>query len=412
MRMLPPAALQPLHDPAMHAVCAISPDPDIAGIGVRLAIYLQAVLPLMPMPFIPYSSIHNLSEDTTLAEQYCQRGSRSLVLLSCTTAALLLGAFIKHATRDLSPYYAVILLNLTWVVWISAFCRATMIYRLQPVADPDSRNRQPTTATPATCQTHDATNRQSLRGPVSRRPGRRMTGEFSLHIGVLGWHIVASGVLGWLLFRDIEGFSRETECPDSTVLWMFGSFVHITDPTVRRFWYATYIVAALSPLCVLLISYAVGMLLLLALLVRVASAILMMLYAVAVCKRRRFQIPSTPWGRAFDVLCVVLLALMIVSTEKTIAGNPVQPSEDAWGFGQILALFLAVLPCYSAAKDLRMGLELREASKRISQLGHLSCSLPIRGVTFKNRVIVCPVVGPDYINGQATVQHLVQLMVE
>ncbi|EJD44608.1 FMN-linked oxidoreductase [Auricularia subglabra TFB-10046 SS5] len=364
----------------------------------------------MPVPFIPYSSIQNLTEDTTLAEQYCRRSSKSLVLLSCTTAALLVVAFIKHATRDLSPYHTIVLLNLTWIVWTSAFCRATMIHRLQLAGTPNSEVQRLAAVIRTFNQTHDDQHRPSLRGFLSGRSARRLATVYYLHIGVLGWHLVASGVLGWLLFRDIDGFAREAECPGSTVIWMFGSLVRITDPTIQQFWYGTYIVAALSPICILLLCFVLGLILFLGLsLVRVTTAILVMLFRLVVHRRRHFKLLPAQWGRAFDVLCLALLALLIMSTEETIAGNPVERSEDAWGFGQMLALFLAVFPSYDAAKDLRMSLQLREASKRITQLWHLSCSLTLRGVTFKNRVLVCPVAGPDYVNGQATVQHLVQI---
>ncbi|EJD49503.1 hypothetical protein AURDEDRAFT_122325 [Auricularia subglabra TFB-10046 SS5] len=384
-----------------NSSCLISADPDVAGIGVRIAVYLQALLPLISIAFVPHSSISNA--DAALIEQYCERGNDSLAMLSFTSAALLVVSFIKHAMRSLSPYHAIVVLNLTWIILISSCCRAAIMYHLQKHGIPGSFAQRLGETVKARIRGRGSVEGQNLHGIVLGTSNSHFS-KFSLHASALCWHLLVSGVLGWLLFGDIEGFARGRECPDETVLWMGTSFVRITQPIPRRFWKATYMAALLSPLSLPIFCFLTCFLAYL-----VSNALLALIHAVvakvdmlyraqsgnqtnAATDPEQSRHPSSALPlRAFEVLTVALLALLIISTEKTVAGNPVgENDEGEWGFGQILSLILTASPIYDAVEDLRMGLEIWSASRRIARLSRLSKLLKPRRVTFRDRAFMVP----------------------
>ena len=103
----------------------IEPNPDISGIGVRTAIYAQAVLTLI-QPILAGRDGH-ISEDelTGLHELYL-----GILLPGC---ALLLSAIIQDRTFGLSVYHATIVLNLSWINNTSAliFFQFALIAQIQ-----------------------------------------------------------------------------------------------------------------------------------------------------------------------------------------------------------------------------------------------------------------------------------------
>ncbi|EJD49508.1 hypothetical protein AURDEDRAFT_161615 [Auricularia subglabra TFB-10046 SS5] len=377
--------------------CVIDADPDIAGIGVRLAIYLQALLPLASTFVTPHSSIRHLAANARLVEQYCQRGNASLVLFSATNAALVIAALIKHGTRTLSPYHALVVLNLTWIILIGSCCRATLMYYIKRHAD-NSKHRMPSSWA-------------ELRRFISSSSNRRQIYSYYLYGGVLILHLTACGALGWLLFGDIEGFARGAGCPHETVLWMLTCFIPVTNPGLRRFWLFTYILTALS-----LVSFPI--VLGVAVFFSFLSLILVSALVARLAIVLRHIVPgiqlSVPLStdrclRVSEALAITLLVLLIISTEKTIIHNPVGDGESAWGFGQVLALILSIFPFWDAVKGLLMGLRLRRESKSMAQLLCLSRDLTLHGVTFENRVFVTPKTTEGFHEGLATDRLLVHV---
>jgi hypothetical protein len=85
----------------------ITPKPDISGIGVRTAIYAQAVLTLV-QPIIIIFGEH-ISENTLTGLHQIYLG---ILLPGC---ALLFSAIIEARTAGLSIYHAIIVLNLSWI---------------------------------------------------------------------------------------------------------------------------------------------------------------------------------------------------------------------------------------------------------------------------------------------------------
>jgi len=87
--------------------CTIEPNPDISGIGVRTAIYAQAVLTLVQPLIASWDGRISESELVGLHRLYL-----GILLPGC---ALLLSAIIQAKTFGLSVYHGMIVLNLSWI---------------------------------------------------------------------------------------------------------------------------------------------------------------------------------------------------------------------------------------------------------------------------------------------------------
>ena len=98
--------------PALNASQGITANPDISGIGVRTAIYIQAVLSLVHPLVAGYDGTIDDFEMKSLATVYF-----GILLSGC---ALLLSAIIQAKTFGLSAYHAMIVLFLSWINNISA----------------------------------------------------------------------------------------------------------------------------------------------------------------------------------------------------------------------------------------------------------------------------------------------------
>ena len=93
--------------PALNASQGIIANPDISGIGVRTAIYVQAVLSLVHPLVAGYDGRIDDFEMQSLATVYL-----GILLPGC---ALVLSALIQAKTFGLSAYHAMIVLFLSWI---------------------------------------------------------------------------------------------------------------------------------------------------------------------------------------------------------------------------------------------------------------------------------------------------------
>jgi len=99
--------------PALNASQGITANPDISGIGVRTAIYIQAVISEIHPLIAAYDGNIDDYEMRSLATVYL-----GILLPGC---ALLLSAIIQARTFGLSAYHAMIVLFLSWINNTSAF---------------------------------------------------------------------------------------------------------------------------------------------------------------------------------------------------------------------------------------------------------------------------------------------------
>jgi len=93
--------------PIFNASQGITANPDISGIGVRTAIYIQAVLSVIHPLVAGYDGKIDDFEMQSLATVYL-----GILLPGC---ALLISAIIQARTFGLSAYHAMIVLFLSWI---------------------------------------------------------------------------------------------------------------------------------------------------------------------------------------------------------------------------------------------------------------------------------------------------------
>jgi len=123
----------------MSSNCTIEPNPDISGIGVRTAIYAQAVLTLVQPLLASLDGRISESELVGLHQLYL-----GILLPGC---ALLFSAIIQARTFGLSVYHGMIVLNLSWINNTSAliFFEFALIAQLKLDRERDFRRRVATT---------------------------------------------------------------------------------------------------------------------------------------------------------------------------------------------------------------------------------------------------------------------------
>ena len=86
-------------------ISCFTANPDVAGIGFRLAIYVQAILTLLVI------GIQISDGNWSIPEQRASFGQSTSIL--ATACALLIAAVVQW--RRLNIYHALITLNLSWI---------------------------------------------------------------------------------------------------------------------------------------------------------------------------------------------------------------------------------------------------------------------------------------------------------
>jgi hypothetical protein len=146
-------------------------------------------------------------------------------------------------------------------------------------------------------------------------------------------HLSALGFLGILLWTQVQTFGDQPECTPRTVLTVFGSSLRVLDETIRRGSMATYWIAAIPLLNVLVTSAAAF----------IAPAVMTLLLWTAEHVVDRQLLPWNVFSPCCGIATIfVLLVLFISNTELMIARGVhtalVGVGEEEWTFGQTLAL--------------------------------------------------------------------------
>jgi len=90
-----------------NAIACIQANPDIAGIGVRISIYIQNVLGLLLALVYAWDGVITIEETKSF-----QSITTNLLLTAC---ALLISTLIQAKSFGISLYHALIVLNLSWI---------------------------------------------------------------------------------------------------------------------------------------------------------------------------------------------------------------------------------------------------------------------------------------------------------
>jgi hypothetical protein len=324
----------------MNTTCTgIQPNPDIAGIGVRLSVYVQATLTILPLPWFLSHGHLNKKE-----QRFIRQGEFGLVL---TTLAILITAFIQSSEAQLSVYDAVVVLNLAWINVASA--SVCFVFE-QFTTDHDGR-----------FSLHPW-NLKMLKRDLSRWRDRMWKEHgwmkkviylaFSLNITLLG----AFGLRFW---TDVSKFGGMPECIPNIRVATFGISTPASNARLRiasLVIYAITLVPILNlALLILFITVAAELLL-----VCVLSFGLLVACAAISTGFVRDNRPTRKRMKYLSHLAIVIAApllldsLFIADTERTIHLNQreIGNAENQWTFGQTLAMALIALPLSEVVKQL------------------------------------------------------------
>lgn len=285
--------------PAQILPGCILPNPDIAGIGVRVAIYVQSFMaPVLAIDALLDGKVEEKELDLL------ERMSMSVLLTAC---ALLASAFVQASTVGMSPYHALIILNLSWMNNTNTYVYA-ILFCHNGLAPPTIDD---------TASTADDDDVLTL--PAPRKAAPLVIG--SLHLSVVS----AFGLWFWATV-DTFGAAAQGIPPPPTFYNILGHDIPTTSKALRGVSLWLYAERAI-PIFGLIFNLAFF-----CLFTSLFGAI------SASC----FVVPAYVW----IFWLVGLNIIMVIDTEIMIKRMAVyvQPGESEWTFGQTLALFLLALP--------------------------------------------------------------------
>ncbi|KAJ7189158.1 hypothetical protein C8R46DRAFT_1056723 [Mycena filopes] len=329
----------------MSSCSGIAPNPDIAGIGVRVAIYVQALLSIIYPIFFAADGAISVKEFRTL--------SRISINITLTACALLISTGIQAATFGLSLYHALIILQLSWINSMT-FMTVHFVARAA----------------------------QSVEAQRSTAPGERWLAKMNLpkllrsrEALVASVHFIAVGGVGIWIWNKIYAFGNQPECNPLTFLVILGKSVSVTHGVViRRVSLALYGISVI-PLGnvyivggILGVVAAIGRGLLCFLVIIPATACgrsifirVFPTFGPSAADRARTDeeleadiVQSTTFSRLTFYFAISGMAttmiILIANTEQMIHRSAafVLPGEGDWTFGQTLALLLLFLPIWEA----------------------------------------------------------------
>ena len=365
----------------------IPANPDISGIGVRIAIYAQNLLCFLPIIFYLYDGEISLDELAGIQDQ-------SIGMLAIAFAILITTAFLA-AERKVTNYHAAIILGLswmnntstwiwfilyvyerstakyqpigaTWSTWYTALWSPVRIYLhgLDPAGSHDSATGTPTPNQGGENGVEQTRSQKAvkcfwnslpiqwLRAEVCRpvwlskpmiylrRFARLILAAPVLSVGSL--HLSLMAAIGIWLWHDPVRFG--SQIPDCTpMLTVFGAPFSLKSIPLRIFSLTMYSLLLIPGLNLL-----------------PPFAFFLFLHISYNHACTRISTPANARVRtAFLYIglssLVAINILFIVDTELTLQRNKdnQQCGESDWGFGQILALLLLLVPLRDAWIALR-----------------------------------------------------------
>ncbi|KDQ17188.1 hypothetical protein BOTBODRAFT_172261 [Botryobasidium botryosum FD-172 SS1] len=307
------------------SLACIAPNPDIAGIGVRVSIYAQNLLAFIP-------SILFLADNDIDPIELESMGAISTSIL-VTACALLISAFIQAATFGLSVYHALIVLNLSWINNMNAvvYCLLAVESEGAPIGALDFLRE---------------VFRMDIRGLID-------SGAAAV-IGLATLHLSAMGALGLWVWSKVDEFGDQPQCTPYTLYVLFGRSFSATDKPLRIGSLVLYSITAF-PLVNLFFFFFLGWAF------SAISSFVVFLYDQV---DDYLNLPPNIGTSLFNIsermqyysmLAFSLIAqvLFIADTELMIrrSADLVQEGESQWTFGQTLAMLLLVLPLVDVVKE-------------------------------------------------------------
>ena len=281
----------------------INPNSDIAGIGIRISVFIQVFLNLLCALIFAKDGQISSYENTVL--------TATSINLFVTGCALILCAVVQAAKGGLGVYHALIVLNLSWIISLSAFLHIVIGLLNSFLALADLENGVPGIAED---DEFEASSTHAYVVPMSV------------------FHLSAMGAFGIWFWATIDSFGDQPECTPATFSTIFGVDVPVTQNSFR---------------CGSIILYSLVVVPFLNFIILAGAVVIgILLFAHCVC------IPRRPGNRKAFVLIggilvmVLLEVIFITDTELLMSRSSklVKQGESDWSFGQTLALISLLLP--------------------------------------------------------------------
>lgn len=286
----------------------IDANPDIAGIGVRSAIYTQNFMVL----FLALLAFND-NKITKTELQVAEAQATSILLTAC---ALLISAFVQAKTLGMSTYHAIIVLNLAWMNNTNTFtCMVLFI-----------------------CRSKYRFSRQNLKDfPV-----------IPLILGSL--HLSFLAGFGLWFWATVDTFGAAAQCAPRLSIshLILGRSIAVTSRALRIISLTIYAAIAFPGLNVVVLG---GMMMACAFFLALMPG-LVIKCTLSIMSRilpQPLEAPSL-WRSMVGHFSLYLLLsvniVMVADTEAmvTLTKPFVKPGESEWTFGQTLALLLLMLP--------------------------------------------------------------------
>lgn len=340
-----------------NCTLGILPNPDIAGVGVRVSIYAQAYLSLIHPILAGLDGRLTTDEIASLHSMYF-----GILLTAC---ALLISAFIQATTYGLSVYHAVIVLNLSWINCASA--AVLPIYVLQ---------------------NHVMDTRMSFHAKLNMLSPIEMSSRFLYHeVGakikpilvvcvLASAHLCVMAGLGIWVWKGTDTFGDQPGCTPFTFITLFFHDVPVNHRNLRHTSIIIYSIAAVPGfniyvfICLVLGGLAVLLVSLVPALLLVILAIIFLILLLRFCGLKEQISKSvnrnsrqtheeiavkTLQFMAIPMVIALLQTYFVVCTELMIKRSKkiVAAGESQWTFGQTLAVLLTIMPLIEVYKALR-----------------------------------------------------------
>ena len=303
----------------MTEPCRIDPNPDIAGPGVRYSVYTQILLNFVCAIIFAKDGQISSYENSVLTAT-----SQNLFI---TGSSLILCAAIQTALHDLSVYHAVIVLNLSWIISLSAFMHIVIALLNSFLALADSEN----------------VVQGVVEGEVDE-PEASSANAYVVPMSIL--HLFGMGAFGIGFWATIDRFGKpdESKCMDAMISTVFGVDVHVLNNSLR--WSSVGLYSLVVVPCLNFVLLA-GTLVIGTLLV---ARIL-----------RQFENRNSFVLIGGIMVIFLLEVVFVVDTELLVSRSSklVDKKEWDWSFGQTLAIISLLPPVietvHAAYKSLKEG---------------------------------------------------------
>ena len=277
----------------------------LAGIGVRISIYFQAIFMILSASIRAFAAA---KDDASLEEFYRATFDNSLPIVF-SGLAIVISGLVQALTFGLSAYHTVLLLDLAWVIIISALLPFFILVAQRATASESQKQ--------VIFRVHSVAD-------LPRDPATRLLALHSLHMTI-------TGCFGLWFFSTIRTFDPAPENCTSSTIGVIVGYRHLV--TSRVFRGLSLAVHALAAVPLANAWQTMGGL----------PGVTLMIFAPLIASGL-IDRTLVVWSAFLMVIpCLGIVMAIIISIEQTIRANIVAPGEGQWTLGQTLAVLAALI---------------------------------------------------------------------